>query len=82
MSVKYEIVAPTGTYTDREGNEKKRYVKMGVVLAMSKGGYMIKVESIPTGWDGTAFLNEPQEKKDDRKPARRPADDLDSDVPF
>lgn len=80
MSVKFEIVAPTGTYTDREGNEKKRYHKMGVVLALQKGGYMIKMESIPVGWDGTAFLNEPQEKKDDRKPAKR--QELDDGIPF
>ena len=88
MSVKYEVSAVIGKYTDREGNEKSRYVRMGVVIE-GKHGPMLKIESIPVGWDGWAYLNEPRER-DAKQPARQaprhpsaPADDFDSDsIPF
>ena len=66
MAVKYEVTAVTGKYTDRDGNEKNRYTKVGVIL-QTKNGYMLKVEALPVGWDGWAYLNEP--KRDDEKPS-------------
>lgn len=62
MSVKYEISAKCGTYKNRDGEEKSRYCRMGVVIGTSNGGLMLKIEQIPVGWDGVAFLNEPKEK--------------------
>ncbi len=87
MAVKYEVTAVTGKYTDRDGNEKNRYTKLGVIL-QTKNGFMLKVEAIPVGWDGWAYLNEP--RRDDEKPQgvrRSSAEqariaDLESDVPF
>lgn len=87
MPAKYEVSAVSGKYTDREGNEKNRYVRMGVVIE-GKHGPMLKIESIPVGWDGWAYLNEPRER--DAKPAARqasnsapqPADDPNDDIPF
>lgn len=98
MAVTYEVTAITGKYTDRDGNEKNRYAKLGVVVE-SKNGPMLKLESIPLGWDGWAYLNEPKERDtagghggtrggapQRERPARAtdgPADDFsDSEIPF
>ena len=71
MAIKYEVVANGGTYTNRNGEEKKRWIKCGVVMETDKG-MSIKMENIPVGWDGWAILSEPREKPQQ----------LDSDVPF
>lgn len=90
MGIKYEVTAVTGSYTDRDGNEKKRYHKLGVVME-TKNGEMLKLESIPLGWDGWAYLNEPKEREQgqaQQKPQRRqaqvPAGDFDESdaIPF
>ena len=82
---KYDVVAVTGKFTDAEGNEKNRYMTVGVILD-TKNGFMLKLEAVPTGWDGWAYLNTPREK-DGEKPAaakkpvsrKPPAED---DIPF
>jgi hypothetical protein len=61
MAIKYEVVANGGTYTNRNGEEKKRWIKCGVVMEGEKG-LSIKMENIPVGWDGWAILSEPREK--------------------
>lgn len=91
MSKKFDVVAITGKYTDKDGNEKSRYTNIGVVLETSKG-LSLKLESIPVGWDGWAGLYEPkQEQGQQRQPQRttapRPAagsgfDDFPDEVPF
>lgn len=62
MAVKFEVTAITGKYTDRDGNEKNRYQKIGVVVE-SRNGPMLKMESVPLNWDGWAYLNEPKERE-------------------
>lgn len=44
----------TGTYTDRDGNEKKRYVNVGTLFQYEDGGFALKLDSIPVGqgWNG------------------------------
>jgi hypothetical protein len=71
MGIKYEVVANGGTYTNKAGEEKKRWVKVGVVMENDRG-MSLKMESIPVNWDGWAILSEPREK---------PQSD-DSSVPF
>ena len=67
MGIRYEVVAITGKYTNKDGEEKNRYTKLGAILD-GKNGLILKIEAIPVGWDGWAYLNEPQEK--DGKPAK------------
>ena len=57
----YDIRAVTGEY-EKDGETKKRYTTIGAVLETKKGGQMIKLDVIPTNWDGFAYLNEPYEK--------------------
>ena len=83
MAIKYELSAVTGTYTDREGNEKKSYVRCGVVMDTKKGGLVAKLEALPVNFDGWLFMNEPREKEE--KAAKKPAgkfDDMADDIPF
>ena len=65
--LRYEVKAKTGTYTDRSGNEKTAYSKIGVVLQGDKG-FILKLETVPVNWDGWAYLNEPQPKQAPRDP--------------
>lgn len=62
MAVKYEVTAKAGTYTNKDGEEKNRYHKLGVVID-TKNGLALKVESLPIGWDGWAYLNEPKKEE-------------------
>lgn len=86
MAKKYDVVAVTGKYTDRDGKEKNRYQNIGVVLS-GKSGFTIKIESVPIGWDGWAYLNEPKER-DEKAPASRqsssraPTQEFADDIPF
>lgn len=64
MPVAYEVIATTGSYTNKNGEEKKRWQKIGVVMQGNKG-LTLKMESIPVGWDGWATLAEPRRKDDD-----------------
>lgn len=87
MSIKYEVSAVTGKYTDKDGNEKNRYTKVGVIIE-TRNGLMLKAEAIPIGWDGWAYLNEPRTDDKPRQESRpkrsAPADSFqeDSSVPF
>lgn len=84
MGAKYEVTAITGKYTDRNGVEKSRYTRMGVVLE-TRNGLALKIEAIPVGWDGFAYLNEPRNDRPAKANATPsgPADDFeDSSIPF
>ena len=47
MSVEFEVVTSTGTYM-KDGEEKKRWLKCGVIFKSEKGNYSMKLEAIPT----------------------------------
>ena len=59
MAIKrFNVVASTGTYTDAEGVEKRRYMNCGVVFENEKG-LLLKLESMPIGSNGWFYLFEP-----------------------
>jgi hypothetical protein len=79
-SKRFDVVA---TVTEeRDGEEKRRYVRCGVAFDGPKG-MSIKLDSVPVGmgWNGWLSLYEPREKED--KPAK-PALSTDGgdDIPF
>lgn len=93
MGKLYEVTAVTGTY-EKDGETKKRYMNIGSVIE-TKNGLSLKLEAIPVGWDGWAYLNEPQQREQQQKPAARipqrpgaaasfgnAGDDMDLDIPF
>ena len=59
----YHVVAQGEEYTDKAGNRKRHSNTIGIVVK-TKNGMMLKLTSIPVGWDGWAYLNEPNELKD------------------
>lgn len=85
MAIKYEVSAKVGTYTNKDGVEKGDYVNMGIVMDTKNGGLMMKLKSIPTGWDGFAYLNDPRPRDTAPKGASQheePPYQDDSDIPF
>jgi len=63
MAKKYDLVAITGTYTDGQGNEKKRYMTCGAVFEKD-GKFSLKLEGLPVGgdWNGWFGLFDPKER--------------------
>jgi len=70
--VKKEITAIVGQYTNKDGQTKNRYQRIGSIID-TKNGDMLKLDVVPLkegGWDGWAYLNDPRQ------------DEKSSDVPF
>lgn len=78
----YDVVAVTGTYTDKNGVEKKRYLNCGVVIRTDKG-FSLKMECYPVGGDGWFMLFEPRNNTEQKPaPASAPNPEFDDDLPF
>lgn len=86
----YEAIAKAGTYKDRNGDDKVRFHKCGVVFEGRDGkGLNLKVESLPVGFDGWLSLREPRPKEQTASGGAQPAAAAsgeksfeDDDVPF
>ena len=84
MKVLGDICAPTGTYT-KDGEEKTRWGKCGVLMQNAEGQYRIKLDLLPFTGDGWLAVFPKQEQPRQAQPARPPAQDdafIDSDMPF
>lgn len=80
--VKKEISCIAGKYTNAQGQEKNRYIKIGSIIE-TRNGEMIKLDVVPLvagGWDGWAYINDP--KPQPTKYQGLPKDDLDDEIPF
>lgn len=90
MAVRYKIQAATGKYKGQDGSEKTRYVDVGVIMDGKQGGFVMKIECIPVGFDGWCYLNEPNKRPPTGGGATRrtpppPSDgggDFEEDIPF
>jgi hypothetical protein len=85
MSIQYEVMASTGTYTDKNGQEKRRWLKCGIVMSTKTGGLAMKLEAVPVGSDGWFSLFEPKAKDDAPAPSKQKASniiDMPDDAPF
>ena len=82
MAIRYEVSAKVGTYTNKDGAEKGDYVHMGIVMDTKNGGLMMKLKSIPTGWDGFAYLNDPRPRDENPREKSLPPFDDSSNNPF
>jgi hypothetical protein len=51
------IVATTGTY-QKDGQEKKKYLTVGALFIYEDGGMSIKLEAMPTNFDGSLSVYE------------------------
>lgn len=62
----YEVSTIVGKYTNKDGQEKNRYQRVGSVID-TKNGLMLRIDSVPIvegGWSGWCYLNEPKPKED------------------
>lgn len=94
MKKTHDAVYAGEKYTDRDGNEKTRYVNVGALMARDDGSLTMKLEAIPVGFNGWINFYEPKPKDGEQRqertrPARTnaPASDLASDfaaddIPF
>jgi len=83
-----EIKVISGNYTNKDGQQKNRYQKIGSVIE-TKNGPMMKIDVIPIvagGWDGWAYINDPIETPytapQGGRPMGRGVSAHDDDVPF
>jgi len=79
--VKYDVMAITGTYKDREGQEKKRWMKCGVVIQGDKG-FSLKLEAVPLNSEGWFSLFEPKQKEQQGKKSGGIPPEYDDDIPY
>ena len=83
-----KLVAVTGKYTDRNGQEKSQYTTCGKLLARDDGSMCVKIDTIPvgfTGWLNCYDLDDrkqapAQQAQPPQAPQQQP--DLDDDIPF
>lgn len=91
-------VAVTGTYEDRQGNEKKRYVNVGTLFQYDDGGFALKLDTVPVGegWNGFISFYDIEDRREgsDRQQQRGSernssgqsrqgySADLDDEIPF
>ena len=81
-----EISCVVGEYTAANGQQKKRYQRIGSIID-TKNGAMLKIDVIPLregGWDGWAYINDPkvQEVKEHPRRQSSAADDMEDMIPF
>jgi hypothetical protein len=83
MSIVYDAIVKTGTY-QKDGVEKNKWTKVGVVMRTKQGGLALKLDTIPTNsdWNGWVSLSEPK-PKDGVAPQAAPTNpESDPDIPF
>lgn len=50
-------------YTDRDGNEKTRYLNVGALFQRDDGSQTMKLESLPIGFNGWINFYEPKDRE-------------------
>ena len=64
-----KLVAVTGKYTDRNGQEKSQYTTCGKLLARDDGSMCVKIDTIPVGFTGWLNCYDLDDRKQSQKPA-------------
>lgn len=57
MQKTHDLVATVGKYTDREGNEKKRFQKCGSAFSDDQGRISLKLDAVPVGQEWSGWLS-------------------------
>lgn len=88
MAITHELIARGETYKDKNGDDKTRWIRCGVVMDTKSGGQAIHLESLPINFDGWLMMKEPM-PKENQKPYSKsgsvnetPIDQIESDIPF
>ncbi|MCU7840877.1 MAG: hypothetical protein KZQ94_16045 [Candidatus Thiodiazotropha sp. (ex Troendleina suluensis)] len=95
MAVKYDLMVANGTY-QKDGQQKTAWLKIGRVMSKQSGGFVIKIDCIPTSstnrdgnqvaWDGWVQMFESRQQGAQSQPAAAPTSvpdsDFDDDIAF
>lgn len=81
MAIRYDAIAKNGTYT-KDGVEKNKWVKVGVVVDTKNGGLALKIEQLPVPFDGWLQLAEPKAKEQAPQQETTQDNTQDPDIPF
>ena len=73
MKKTHDAVYAGEKYTDRDGNEKTRYLNVGALFARDDGSQTMKLESLPIGFNGWINFYEPKEREQGGQQQSRPA---------
>jgi hypothetical protein len=85
-----DVTVIVGTYTNAQGQEKRRYKTIGAIY-QTKTGQQLKIDQFPIvegGWNGWAYLNDPKPTEAEPAPtksqsaSRQNFSDLEDDIPF
>lgn len=82
-----KAVATVGKYTDRNGQEKTRYLTVGGLFKREDGSACMKLDTVPVGPDFNGWINfydlDDQEQKPQQAPQQQPDPaGIDDDIPF
>ena len=64
------IVATTGTY-QKDGQEKKKYLTVGALFIYDDGGMSIKLDAVPTNFDGSLSIYERDNNQQQQAPQQQ-----------
>ena len=82
MKKLYDMVVITGTYTNSNGEEKKRYLTIGAMFDKGDGKMSCHLDCIPaSNWDGWVGLYEPK-PFEQKSTASKQAPIIDDDIAF
>ena len=73
MKKVFDLVYSGEKYTDRNGDEKTRFVNVGAVFERDDGTQCLKIETLPVGFSGWLNFFEPREREE--KPQQQRAQD-------
>ena len=85
MSDRMDLIAVVGEYTDKNGDAKKRYLKVGSFFNDATKGMSIKLDAVPVDFNGWLSVKEPfqeGERPTRTTPPKKGKPDFDDDVPF
>jgi hypothetical protein len=82
MSTKLDLIAVVGEYTDAQGNNKKRFSKIGTLWDKGQQGISLKIDHIPVNWDGWLSAKPPLEPRTPQRQAAPAMPDIDEEIPF
>lgn len=84
MKKTHDAVYAGEKYTDREGNEKTRYVNIGVLFTRDDGSLTAKLESVPVGFNGWINFYVPKDDAKGKSAGNReqPLDEGGDKIPF
>jgi len=77
MSTKLDLIAVVGEYTDAQGNNKKRFAKVGTLWDKGQG-ISLKIDNVPLNCDGWLSAKPPLEPKT----TKQATPVFDDDAPF